>query len=84
MTKNELNFALKIAERHKITVPKRELEIIPVKYVTTGNFTKALIWSSKGLHIGVAKRNPNDENIPARGKELALRDALQTKPILLR
>lgn len=81
MNLSETTFAKKLAKRHKITVPKTELETAVVKYTRNRNFTKAVIFSSKGLHVGVAKRNPNDTDNLIRGREIALRDALQTKPI---
>lgn len=83
MTRQETEFVQKISARRRIALTKKELNQAIVKYQFDANFTKAVVHTEKGVHVGVAKRNPNDVYNPETGKRVALRNAVCSKVIAL-
>ncbi len=83
MTQAEQEFVQKLSNRRRISLTKREIPEAIVKYQFDNNFTKAIVFTEKGIRVGVAKRNPKDDYNGETGKQVALRNAVISKLISL-
>lgn len=72
LTSKELDMAETIAKRDGVPAwVAAHLNKLSVAYVYQGNFTIALITDGVGIGVGVAKRNPVDEDNQAVGQARA-------------
>lgn len=70
---HEKQFLVSQWERHNITDEAvRLLSRDRVAYAIQNNFTVALVKRGKGLHVGVAKRRPDEANNEVLAADIAL------------